>query len=174
MGSPVNVRNGTKGRGGRKTKIPGGLQPNFRPGSNAVSTEPAANGSFNSLPSTAPWNYRIIGKVISDSRLSETQTASSKRPSIDWSFCRTRVSPRRSSTFLRDRRSKHLDGIFGLSRVIQWSLRGDYGTFSRHPRRFSTSLPERKLIFALNVFSFAPLIAFTLREKQLHHLAKGD
>lgn len=40
VGSLVNVRNETEGRGRRKTKIPGGLQPNFRPGSNAVSTEP--------------------------------------------------------------------------------------------------------------------------------------
>jgi len=51
------------------TEIPGGLQPNFRYGSNAVSTDPAANGSFNSLPSTALWNYRIIDEVILESRL---------------------------------------------------------------------------------------------------------
>jgi len=66
------------------------------------------------------------------------------------------------------RPTEHLGGI-GHFRVIQWSLRGDYAAFSRRPRRFLTTLLQRKLIFALNVLFFAPLIS-NLRRKQLHHL----
>lgn len=62
------------------TEIPGGLQPNFRYGSSAVST-PAANGSFNSLPS--PWNCRIIGEVILNSRLRRERARRTASWSID-------------------------------------------------------------------------------------------
>lgn len=65
------------------TEIPGGLEPNFRYGSNAVSTDPVASGSFNSLPSTAPWNYRIIGEVILDSRLRREWARQTTGRSID-------------------------------------------------------------------------------------------
>lgn len=96
------------GKPGERSQAEGGEEGGLKfPGdSNPISASvptrfprsPVASGSFNSLPSTASWNYRIIGKVISDSRLFGTQTASSKRgPPIDWSFCRTRVSLRRSS-----------------------------------------------------------------------------
>lgn len=61
------------------------------------------------------------------------------------------------------RPTEHLGGI-GHSRVIQWSLRDDYAAFSRRPRRFLTTLLRRKLIFALNVLSFAPLISNLLQE----------
>lgn len=54
--SPAERGGGSRARespkeGGRDRQIPGGLQPNFRPGSNVVSTDPAATGSLNSLPS---------------------------------------------------------------------------------------------------------------------------
>lgn len=84
---------------GTGTEILGGLQPNFRYGSNAVSTDLAANGSFNSLPS--PWNCRIISEVILNLHL-RTRMGSSNGRSVDWSFCPTMSL--RSVIFLRDRR----------------------------------------------------------------------
>lgn len=72
------------GRYGAGTEIPRRLQPNFRYDSDGFhGSRRTANGSFNSLPSAAPWNYRIIGEVILDSRLRRERARRTAGRSID-------------------------------------------------------------------------------------------
>lgn len=108
----VNLRNGEEGR---ETEIPGGLQPNFRPGSNAVSTNPPPRTDRLIRFLRLRHGITVLSAKLFWIHVSPMQTGSSNRPVDRLIFlCESTFFV----TFLRERRSKRLDSI-GLSRVIQ-------------------------------------------------------